>query len=737
MKSDNKHVMRTLLESLEEVKSPILNKPYGSVNQEHPKAQVKGTEKASAAKKTKNGVKHPFYHRMVGEGSEGCCPCLKNAGHELRKIALSANFPGTRKDRSDYGNIADMLDKGTTEGLEHLIPNLDTFARDYVLDTLWHFGGDEGRKLFNSMGFKRNQNESIEESFKKEFSTYLREYWEGSDSETKKESSGKSGNSGSGKSGYSGKSGSAGSGYSGKRGSGYSGDSGKYKHIKPSEDETEVQNSDTLKKGECIRLQYVMPDGKTESSELCADYDGQKVKELTDMYAKDHPECKDFHMFKTGKFGKPSKETKERVDEGEINWDRPEDIAKSLFKKFKGQPISKDIIKKLWKNEPSANWATRFMIGPEYNAILRAYDQLKNKPVNYGPKDAVKPEVSFESLNEDFASDVAKIAGFLVNRGNKKEGGYTGAAEISTAIKNIAALNVPSFKTMTPDTKKKFIKAVFDQAVSNGLAFTPAGKTPAALAKKRDSAAERKAAADEKLYRASQLIQTAVGNAFPDGDPIDYLVRPIKKLYGLGEWDSVGDIIDKAVRKYLGAKDLYAYYEQLRQDFEDDQRADQQHFESVDQELASIKNYGSKKKISEYGSVGTSTGVDQNYYVRSSDGGSPKNNNGSTTTNGMAKGTPASTNTNNPQNAAQNTVPNNAINNIPGLKPNQGQALQQNIAVPQQGGNQPPGQQQTPKAQTSNDQDVMQNIQKDPKLAAQWAQLVNQAKTSTSTTGNK
>lgn len=660
MKNDNKHIMRTLLESLEEVKSPILNKPYGSVNQEHPKAQVKGTEKASSAKRTKNGVKHPFYHRMVGEGSEGCCPCLKNAAHELRKVSMSANFPGTRKDRSDYGNIADMLDKDQLDSIKHTIPSLDTFARDYVLDALWHFGGDEGHKLYNAMGFKRDaKNESVEESFKKEFNTFLREYWEGSDTDTKKASSGKSG------SGYE-SSGKSGSGYSGKSGSGYessgksgysgkSGDSGKYKHIKPSEDEVEVQNSDTLKKGECIRLQYVMPDGKTESSELCADYDGQKVKELTDMYAKDHPECKDFHMFKTGKFGKPSKETKERVD---------------------------------------------------------------------------------ETLNEDFASDVEKVASFLVHRSQKKEGGFNvPKKDLGKMIANIATMNVPSFKSMTTDTKKKFITSAFEKAVQSGLQYTDP-----AVAQKKASAEQRKKAEDEKLYRVWQAVESAIGNAFPDGDPIDYLIRPVRKIYGLGEWADIGDIIDKAVRKYSGGfKDMYSYYESMIQDYKDDQAADAQRFgESIESELNSIKNYGSKKKISEYGSVGSSTGVDTNYYVRSSDSQSPKNNNSTTTTAGMPKGTPASTNTNNPQNAVQNTVPNNAINNLPGLKPNQGQKLQQNIAVPQQGGNQPPGQQQTPKAQTSQDDaNVMQNIQKDPKLAAQWAQLVNQAKTSAPTTGNK
>lgn len=428
MKPDPKHEIKKLLESINdiaEVKSPLLNKSYGSFYQEHPKSQVKGTEKATTSKKTSTGLKHPFYHRMVGEDA-GCCPCLKNAAHELRKLSISADFPGTRQDRKDFGNIADKLDKEKLSQIRHIIMNMEEFPKEFVIDILIDFGGDAGQTIAKEMGFSVKKDDSnLEESYASDFNLFLKEYKE----DSKK----------------------------------------KYKHTKPASNEVEVKNKNTLKKGECIRLQYVMPNGKTESSELCADYDGQKVKELTDMYAEDHPECKDFHMFKTGKIGKPAKEIK----------------------------------------------------------------------------------------------------------------------------------------------------------------------------------------------------------------------KPIKN-------------------------------------------------KTIEEELRSIKKYGSKK-VNEYGSVGTSTGVDPNYYVRSADSQSPKNNTSTTTTTGAPKGTPVSTNTNNPQNAVQNTVPNNAINNIPGLKPNQAQKLQQNIAVPQKTGNQPAGQQQTPGSQTQqDDMQTMQNIQKDPQLAAQWKNLVNQARTKAS-----
>lgn len=71
-----------------------------------------------------------------------------------------------------------------------------------------------------------------------------------------------------------------------------------YNHIKPKSTDKEVPMSHKLKKGECLRAQYVMPNGKKESIKVCGDHDGQTAQQLVDKYLEDHPDCKDFHVFK-------------------------------------------------------------------------------------------------------------------------------------------------------------------------------------------------------------------------------------------------------------------------------------------------------------------------------------------------------------------------------------------------------------------------------------------------------
>lgn len=85
-----------------------------------------------------------------------------------------------------------------------------------------------------------------------------------------------------------------------------------YNHIKPSKGDKEVPMSYKLKKGECLRAQYVMPSGKKESIKVCGDHDGQTAQQLVDKYLEDHPDCKDFHVFKIGT-------STSEVDEA-VNW---------------------------------------------------------------------------------------------------------------------------------------------------------------------------------------------------------------------------------------------------------------------------------------------------------------------------------------------------------------------------------------------------------------------------------
>lgn len=90
---------------------------------------------------------------------------------------------------------------------------------------------------------------------------------------------------------------------------------------------------------------------------------------------------------------------------------------------------------------------------------------------------------------------------------------------------------------------------------------------------------------DEFLYRISMLIQEAAGQAFPDGDPFDYITDNVARIakqfayttYKDREYGGVADIddtplmdiLDAAAKKHLDVKDYHAYNEQLWQDQSD------------------------------------------------------------------------------------------------------------------------------------------------------------------------
>lgn len=74
--------------------------------------------------------------------------------------------------------------------------------------------------------------------------------------------------------------------------------------------------------------------------------------------------------------------------------------------------------------------------------------------------------------------------------------------------------------------------------------------------------AEEKARTNPKvdLQAIYNKVMDAVGNTFPDGDPIDHLIQPLKRM-GVPEY-SIGEYIDKALKKHghgTEKKGMYAY----------------------------------------------------------------------------------------------------------------------------------------------------------------------------------
>ena len=62
-----------------------------------------------------------------------------------------------------------------------------------------------------------------------------------------------------------------------------------------------------------------------------------------------------------------------------------------------------------------------------------------------------------------------------------------------------------------------------------------------------------------ELTRAMAIIDNAIGNAFPDSDPLDYIARDLSK-FGVKDYN-IGDLLDKAVR---GTKSGRSYHEYVR-----------------------------------------------------------------------------------------------------------------------------------------------------------------------------
>lgn len=72
-----------------------------------------------------------------------------------------------------------------------------------------------------------------------------------------------------------------------------------------------------------------------------------------------------------------------------------------------------------------------------------------------------------------------------------------------------------------------------------------------------DSATAKRAEKEKLLSKISMYIEDAIGQAFPDGDPVDILVPKLLRL-GIDEFN-IGKWLDDAVRSHLGAKSFNAY----------------------------------------------------------------------------------------------------------------------------------------------------------------------------------
>jgi hypothetical protein len=108
--------------------------------------------------------------------------------------------------------------------------------------------------------------------------------------------------------------------------------------------------------------------------------------------------------------------------------------------------------------------------------------------------------------------------------------------------------------------------------------ITPAERANAEATQEKKKA-EKRELADEKRRSAGKIdpsvdlrkiankIEEVVGNTFPDGDPIDWLIKAYGTKFGEG---MMMKYLDAAAKKYLDAKDYYDYLYKLWEQYGDD-----------------------------------------------------------------------------------------------------------------------------------------------------------------------
>jgi hypothetical protein len=86
---------------------------------------------------------------------------------------------------------------------------------------------------------------------------------------------------------------------------------------------------------------------------------------------------------------------------------------------------------------------------------------------------------------------------------------------------------------------------------------------------KRDNSAQtdKKARVERALEQLATIIEEAVGNAFPDGDPFDAIAPKARRL-GI-PMDSLIDWLDRAAKKHLGFKSYHDYLANVWDDYDE------------------------------------------------------------------------------------------------------------------------------------------------------------------------
>jgi hypothetical protein len=126
--------------------------------------------------------------------------------------------------------------------------------------------------------------------------------------------------------------------------------------------------------------------------------------------------------------------------------------------------------------------------------------------------------------------------------------------------------------------RKTPVEEAFKEVPTHGKSGKPNPNHPAFAKHDADFKAQQKAMrppAQPKLTLNDvwRQVEHVIGQIFPDGDPIDWMAPWLEKR-GYHDWD-IGKIIDRAA-KANGYSDMYAYYDELKQQHAEDNAYDAQ-----------------------------------------------------------------------------------------------------------------------------------------------------------------
>lgn len=161
-------------------------------------------------------------------------------------------------------------------------------------------------------------------------------------------------------------------------------------------------------------------------------------------------------------------------------------------------------------------------------------------------------------LNESYQDRVKAVADAVIKRSasspfTKEE--LLRAIEREAEYANVAEVK---FKDTPRSTAwKDFVKDVVN-STKGKIKWSRPGVAAAAT--------DRKAKQEKLLKAVAQIIEHAVSETFPDGDPMNYIWPRLKRL-GVQEYYDVYDLLDRACKKVLGFKSFDDYMGNMYDDY--------------------------------------------------------------------------------------------------------------------------------------------------------------------------